>query len=158
MNTSSSSKSIDTHPARSIVVERLITQAPAKIWRALTTPQLIQRWLMENDFEPRAGHRFNFRAQPMPGWNGVTDCQVLAVEPDSRLVYTWNASGEQAATGLKSTVTWTLTPVEGGTLLRMEQSGFRPEDEDGYRAMSSGWQRIVAQLAAVSGSVPNGTH
>jgi uncharacterized protein YndB with AHSA1/START domain len=77
---------------------------------------------------------------------------VLAVEPCSRLVYTWNASGEQAANGLKSVVTWTLTPVEGGTLVRMEQSGFRPQDEDGFRAMGGGWPGMVARLDAVAGA------
>ena len=51
------------------------------------------------------------------------------VEPNHRLSYSWNASGEEAAGGLKTVVTWTLTPTKGGGLVRTEQSGFRPEDE-----------------------------
>jgi uncharacterized protein YndB with AHSA1/START domain len=58
---------------------------------------LIEEWLMENDFQPVVGHRFNFRATPMAHWNGVVDCQVLVVEPNQRLCYSWNASGEDAA-------------------------------------------------------------
>jgi uncharacterized protein YndB with AHSA1/START domain len=97
---------------RSIVIERVMPHPPEKIWRALTQSPLIEEWLMKNDFRPVVGHKFNFRADPMPGWNGVTDCEVLVVEPNERLSYSWNASGEEAVNGLKTVVTWTLTPVD----------------------------------------------
>ncbi len=139
--------------ARSIVVERVIPHAPEKIWRALTEAQLIEQWLMKNDFEPAVGHRFNFRAKPMPHWNGVTDCEVLTVEPRERLAYTWNSSGEEAVNGMKTVVTWTLTPVAGGTRVRMEQSGFRPEDSGAYAGASGGWPRIVEGLERVAGGL-----
>ena len=87
---------------RSVVIERVMSRPPEKIWRALTQGPLIEEWLMKNDFQPVVGHRFNFRATPMPHWNGVTDCQVLVVEPNERLSYSWNASGEEAAKGLKT--------------------------------------------------------
>ena len=51
---------------RSLVVERLMAHPPEKIWRALTESALVADWLMQNDFEPRVGHRFNFRARPIP--------------------------------------------------------------------------------------------
>jgi uncharacterized protein YndB with AHSA1/START domain len=137
-----------------IVVERLIPHPPEKIWRALTTSALIAEWLMLNDFQPAVGHRFNFRATPIPNmWNGVTDCEVLEIDEARRLVYSWNASGDEAANGLKSTVTWTLTPADGGTLVRMEHSGFRPQDEGGRQAMGGGWPRIVAGLERVTGEL-----
>jgi uncharacterized protein YndB with AHSA1/START domain len=143
---------VQTLPAlRSIVVERLMPHPPEKIWRALTQSALIAEFLMQNDFEPVVGHRFNFRSRPVGGWNGVTDCEVLILEPPARLAYSWNASGEQADGGLKTIVTWTLTRSGGGTLVRMEQSGFRPEDEMGYRGMGSGWPGIVAGLERVAG-------
>ena len=59
---------------------------PEKIWRALTQPHLIEEWLMKNDFKPVVGHRFNLRAD----WGGV-DCQVLAIEPNKTLSYSWGA-------------------------------------------------------------------
>ncbi len=139
-----------TEAPRAIVVERVMPHTPEKIWRALTESDLVARWLMQNDFAPVVGHRFNFRAQPVMGWNGVTDCDVLVVEPPSQLIYTWNASGEQAADGLKTVVTWTLTPEPGGTRVRMEQAGFRPEDEGGFRGMGSGWPGILARLEGVA--------
>ncbi len=141
-----------TKPAatRSLVVEREMPHPPAKIWRALTQGPLIEEWLMKNDFQPVMGHRFTFRATPMAHWNGVTDCQVLIVEPNERLSYSWNASGEEAPAGVKTVVTWTLTPANGGTHVRMEQSGFRPEDESNYQGASYGWQRFVGGLERVA--------
>jgi uncharacterized protein YndB with AHSA1/START domain len=135
---------------RSIVVERTMPHPPAKVWRALTSSPLIAEWLMQNDFQPEVGHRFQFRATPVPGWSGVTNCEVLEVEEPNRLVYAWG-DGSESASGLKTIVTWTLTPVEGGTHVRMEHSGFRQDDEGGYRGMGGGWPRIVAGLERVAG-------
>lgn len=136
--------------SRSLVVERTMPFPPERVWRVLTEQTLLKRWLMDNDFEPSIGHRFNFRAEPMYGWNGVTDCEVLELVPNERLSYRWNASGEQAQDGLKTIVTWTLIPVADGTAVRMEQSGFRPEDEGGFRAMGGGWPAMLAKLEAVA--------
>ncbi len=134
---------------RSVVIEREMPHPPQKIWRALTQGPLIEEWLMKNDFQPVVGHKFNFRAEPIPQWNGVTDCEVLIVEPNVQLSYTWNASGEEAVNGLKTVVTWTLTPTHGGTRVRMEQSGFRPEDEGFYQGAGFGWKRMVDTLERV---------
>lgn len=145
------SETLDT---KSIVVERTLAHPPEKVWRALTSSALIAQWLMSNDFEPRLGHRFNFRATPIPNmWNGVTDCEVLEVDEPRRLAYRWNASGDEAADGLKSVVTWTLTPADGGTHVRMEHTGFRPQDEGGRQAMGGGWPRIVEGLGRVAGEL-----
>lgn len=141
-----------TNPAaatRSLVIEREMLHPPEKVWRALAQGALIEEWLMQNDFQPVVGHRFNFRAAPMPHWNGVTDCEVLVVEPYEGLSYRWNASGDEAAGGLRTVVTWTLTPTEGGVLVRMEQSGFRPEEERNYQGATYGWQRYLAGLERV---------
>ena len=128
---------------RILVVEQVMPHPPQKIWRALTQGPLIEQWLMKNDFQPVVGHRFNFRADPMPHWNGVVDCEVLEIVPLERLVYSWNASGDQALDGLKTVVTWTLARSENGTRVRVEQSGFRPQDEAGYRGMGGGWPRSI---------------
>jgi uncharacterized protein YndB with AHSA1/START domain len=135
---------------RSLIVEREMPHPPERIWRALTQSALIEAWLMRNDFQPVVGHKFNFRATPIQGWNGVTDSEVLEIVPLRRLSYSWNASGEQAPDGLKTIVTWTLTPYESGTRVRMEQSGFRPQDEAGYRGMGGGWPRILGRLEQVA--------
>ena len=83
---------------------------PEKLWRALTQPHLIEEWLMKNDFKPVVGHSFNLRGD----WGGVLDCEVLAVEPNKVLSYTWNFRHDDAAFNLRSVVTFTLTrPARG---------------------------------------------
>jgi uncharacterized protein YndB with AHSA1/START domain len=122
----------------SVVVEREVPYPPEKIWRALTQPHLIEQWLMKNDFQPVVGHSFSFRAD----W-GSAACQVMAVEPNKTLSYTWGAYG------LASVVTWTLTPSSTGTHLRMEQSGFRPDQQQAYHGAKAGWPRFFAALEKV---------
>jgi uncharacterized protein YndB with AHSA1/START domain len=128
---------------RSVVVERELPYPPEKIWRALTQPHLIEEWLMKNDFNPRVGHRFNLRRTPKPDVNIVVDCQVLVVEPNRTLSYTWSAFD------LESVVTWTLTATSTGTHLRMEQSGFRPDQKLAYGGARGGWQNFFANLEQV---------
>lgn len=140
-------------PTRSIVIERQMRHSQEKIWRALTEGPLIEQWLMKNDFQPIVGHKFNLRAKPMAGWNGVADCEVLIVDPPNTVSWSQNASGDQAAEGLRSVVTWTLTPTGTGTHLRMEHTGFRPQDEGGYQAMRFGWPGVLAKLERVAGEV-----
>lgn len=138
---------------RSLVVERDLAHPPEKVWRALTQSALIEEWLMKNDFLPQVGHKFNFRTEPVAHWSGITHCQVLLLEPPARLSYTWNSSANEAE-GLRTVVTWTLTPIPGGTRLRMEQSGFRQEEEANYRGASYGWQRFIGSLERVLAGLP----
>ncbi|QPC94412.1 SRPBCC domain-containing protein [Mesorhizobium sp. INR15] len=127
---------------RSVIVEREISHAPEKLWRALTQPHLMEEWLMKNDFNPVVGHRFNISAD----WGGVLDCEVLAVEQNRELSYTWNLAHDDPAFNLQSVVTFTLTPTPTGTHLRMEQSGFRPEQRRAYGGAKMGWPQFFEKL------------
>src|SRR5215510_1377118 len=104
---------------RDIVVEDVLPHPPAKVWRALTTAELIGRWLMPNDFEPVVGRRFTFTTRPIGDWDGIVHCEVLEVAPLKRLVYSWvGGSDSNSATygsRLDSRVTWTLQPEGTGT-------------------------------------------
>jgi uncharacterized protein YndB with AHSA1/START domain len=126
-----------------LVVERVFPHPPEKLWRALTENPLIAQWLMKNDFEPVVGRKFQFRSEPVPNWNGVIDCEVLIVDRLKRLSYSWSSMG------LDFVVLWTLTPGEGGTHLRMEQSGFRPDQQQAYKGANYGWQKFLGNLERV---------
>jgi len=130
---------------RTVVVERDLPHPPEKIWRALTQPHLIEEWLMKNDFNPVVGRRFKLRTD----WGGVLDCEVLEVEPHQTLSYTWNFKHEDAEYNLQSVVTFTLTPTPTGTLLRMEQSGFRPDQRQALGGATAGWQKFLENLEQV---------
>lgn len=93
---------------------------------------------MTNDFRPDEGSRFNFSAN----W-GAVEGKVLAVEANKTLSYTWDTKD------LESVITWTLTPTSTGTLLRMEQTGFRPDQQPYYRGAAAGWPRFLDALEDV---------
>lgn len=139
---------------QSIVVDHDLPRPPAKVWRALTDPALLGAWLMPNDIRAVVGHTFTFRSQPMPGWDGVVHCEVLEVEPEKRLRYSWKGGSDEGFGGrLDTVVTWTLTATETGTRLRLEHSGFTAKNAFAFDNMGKGWrgklaQRITEVLAA----------
>jgi uncharacterized protein YndB with AHSA1/START domain len=127
-----------TNGAKTLTVEKEMAQPVDNVWQALTQSPLIEKWLTKNDFKPVVGHKFHFRAD----W-GVVDGQVLAVKPNKTLSYTW------AAYGLKTVVTWTLTPTKTGTHVRMQQSGFPSNQPQYYQGAQGGWRQYFAKLEKV---------
>jgi uncharacterized protein YndB with AHSA1/START domain len=132
---------------RSLVIERELPHPPEKVWRALTQGHLIKEWLMDNDFQPVVGHKFSFRATPVANWSGVIDSEVLVVEPNKKLSYSWGTLG------VGTVVVWTLSATGGGTLLRMEQSGFGPDQDANYKGAKYGWTKFIGNLERVVGGL-----
>ncbi|HXQ10311.1 MAG TPA: SRPBCC domain-containing protein [Caulobacteraceae bacterium] len=89
-------------PLETIVVDTDLDEPPEKVWRALTEPEVLDRWLAEA--KDRA--------------------EVVESEPGKRLRLTWR--DRDADGGLvESEVTFTLTPmITGGTRLRLVHDGF----------------------------------
>ena len=127
----------------SLVFERKLSQPPEKVWRALTEGSLIKQWLMDNDFQPVVGHKFQFRSTPVPNWDGLINGEVLVIEPSNKLSYSWSTMGQTSA------VIWTLAATEGGTLLRMEQTGFRSDQDAAYKGATWGWTKFIGQMEKV---------
>lgn len=126
--------------ARKLRFEALYPFPTEQVWAALTDPVAIADWLMPNDFRAEIGHRFNFRTKPAPGFDGIVDCEVLAVEPSSLLIYSWKGGG------IDTIVTYSLSPEGGSTRLVMEQSGFT--GLKGFmvsKLLGSGWKRIIRE-------------
>ena len=128
---------------RTLVIEKVFPHPPEKVWRALTENQLVAQWLMKNDFEPKVGRKFKFQSEPVPNWDGVINCEVLIVEHLKRLSYSWSTLG------LDSVVIWTLTPAQGGTHVRMEHSGFGPDQQRAYQGANYGWQKFLGAMEQV---------
>ena len=137
---------------QSFTLEFDLPHPPAKVWRALTEPELLAKWLMTTDMKPVAGQSFTFQTQPMPGWDGVVSCEVKEIELHMRLGYSWRGGG------IDTVVTWSLAPTaKGGTLLRLEQSGFRPDKGEGrfFAGAKMGWQNMAGKrLPEVLGQIP----
>src|SRR5262245_16211430 len=96
---------------RNVVMERVYPFSPEQVWEALADSRALSEWLMENDFQPYVGHRFQFRTNPQWGFDGIVHCEVITVDKPRRLAYTWQGGPMKKPT----TVTWTLRPVSKGT-------------------------------------------
>lgn len=141
---------------KDIVLDEVFPHAAATVWKALTSAQLIGRWLMQpTGFEATEGKAFTFQTTPGGSWDGVIHCRVLEVVPNRRLVYAWKG-GHENNTGygapLDTIVTWSLTPVEAGTRIQLVHAGFvMPRNESAYTVMSGGWKKVVRKLDEISG-------
>lgn len=129
-----------------IEVDQYFPHSPTKLWRALTTPELIAQWLMPNDFKPVIGHRFTFHSRPVvqTGFSGRIACEVLDLVPQERLQMSWGHADDPD--GMATTVTWTLRPEGRGTRLFLEHAGFNLDDPNqqlARRFMNSGWRSHV---------------
>jgi uncharacterized protein YndB with AHSA1/START domain len=134
-----------------IVVDEVFPHPPEAIWKALTSGELMGRWMMApTGFDPVPGKRFTFQTKPAGAWNGTIHCQVLEVVPVKRLAYAWKG-GDEGNIGygsqLDTVVTWFLSAVEGGTRLRLVHSGFvMPRNDIAFKNMSDGWTKVVRSL------------
>ena len=101
---------------RGLKTEVFYPYSPQQVWRVLTERRSLAAWLMENDFEPQIGHKFQFRTHSLPGLDSVIHCEVREIDAPKRLSYTW----QDSYMSQPSIVIWTLTPVDGGTQLQLE--------------------------------------
>jgi uncharacterized protein YndB with AHSA1/START domain len=139
-----------------IVVDEIFPHAPELVWKTLTTPELMGRWLhmMPTGFEPTRGKHFTYQTKPAGEWDGTIHCEVLEVSPNERLVYTWKG-GHEGNVGygsrLETVVTWTLSRVENGTRLRLVHAGFvLPKNETAFNNMSDGWKKVVRNVDTIT--------
>jgi uncharacterized protein YndB with AHSA1/START domain/DNA-binding transcriptional ArsR family regulator len=133
---------------RSISLDFHFKSPIEKVWFALTDSSTLAKWIWENDFKPVVGHKFQFRTQPVGGWNGIVDGEVLEVDEPHRLSYKW------VSAGVSTTVTWTLKQDEDGTThLHLDQTGFEevPEQalDQALNGAKYGWQGMVTKLENV---------
>jgi uncharacterized protein YndB with AHSA1/START domain len=121
---------------RELVVTRRFAAPPAQVFRAWTTPELMQRWwaprsmgavLMSCAQDVRVGgaYRLGFG-------DGTTEAVAFfgsyrEVEPDARLVWSNEEGGEEQVT------TVTFRPLDGGTELELRELHPSPESLEAAR-------------------------
>jgi uncharacterized protein YndB with AHSA1/START domain len=106
----------------SVRIVRDYPHPPAKVWRALTEPELIARWGMRPEgFSTEVGARFKFYGTPNRKWRGFIECELLEARAPELLRYSWiDRDG-----GEPTYLSWTLSPRAGGTRLRFTHTGFK---------------------------------
>jgi uncharacterized protein YndB with AHSA1/START domain len=121
-----------------------------QVWEYLTKAELMELWLMPNNFLPIPGHDFQFRIKPMPqlDFDGIVYCKVLEIVPYQKLSYSWQAGPGNGKIDLDSIVTWKLIPKDSGTELLLEHTGFRGYNNLGmFSAMNDGWFKNIQKIA-----------
>lgn len=141
--------------AQAIVLDDIFPHTPDVLWKALTSGDLIGRWLMTpKGFAPVVGNRFTFQTTPAGAWDGTIHCEVLEVVPNERLSYAWKGGHEDNegyGSKLETVVTFTLGRTDTGTRLSLVHSGFLlPKNDTAYRNMSEGWKKVVRRFETVA--------
>lgn len=110
-----------------IRITRDYPHPPEKVWRAVTDPALVPLWTATGwggrpeGFSATAGVHFRFVAKPVPGWNGVVECEVLEAREPVLLRYSW-VGGD--GSGDTTQVVYRIEPHGGGTRFTYEHAGF----------------------------------
>jgi uncharacterized protein YndB with AHSA1/START domain len=123
---------------------------PATVWEYLTNPDLMELWLMKNDFQPIVGFDFQFRTNPIPAlhFDGIFYCKVLEIVPFKKLSYSWNSGPGNGEITLESVVVWKLEAKDKGTELFLEHSGFEKEENlEFYKGLTDGWLKKMQKIA-----------
>ncbi|ALG11360.1 SRPBCC family protein [Kibdelosporangium phytohabitans] len=120
-----------------------------RVWAALTEDKHVQEWFGEEaEIDLRPGGAIVF------GWTayGRNHGVVEAVEPPHRFSYWWaRPSDTDPAPGNRTLVEFTLSEQDGGTLLRVVESGFSTLTEGKEQAVqdnTQGWQQELDELRA----------
>ena len=132
---------------RSIKHTIFYSHEPAIVWEYLTKKELIEQWLMKNNFELKVGHEFQFRSKPIPSvdWDGVIYCKVLELVPHKKLSYSWKGGPGDGSINMDSVVEFTLTKKNNGTELSLVHSG-RIENVNIYSMMDQGWKENIEKI------------
>ncbi|MFI7002833.1 SRPBCC domain-containing protein [Nocardia sp. NPDC050175] len=118
-------------------------EPPDTVWRALTEPDLLERWLLRpTGFAASVGTHFRFAIPTAP--IDEVACEVLAARPYEQLTYSW--AHPQAEHPARWIVDWTMRPQGRGTRLLLTQTGFDIEDRRQKmvrNATERSWKRSV---------------
>jgi uncharacterized protein YndB with AHSA1/START domain len=136
------------------------SQSPEEVWQYLTRPELIELWLMKNDFHPTVGHQFQFKTGPLPNFDfdGNIYCTVMEVTPFTKLSYSWKGGPGDGRITFDSVVEWTLHPKDNGTELEIVHSGFKVlENLLIFNAMNDGWLKNMKKIVELLNNARNAT-
>ena len=135
--------------SESLSFEFDLSHSPAKVWRALTEPELLAEWLVPViglKLEP--GANFTFKTSPQPGWDGIVNCRFVEIEAGRKLSWTWVVGD------IDTVVTFALTPTASGTRLSLVQSGFKPDQKKNFGGARYGWRMMGAKLVDLLARIP----
>lgn len=145
-----------THHLPSLTLVRRIKAPPARVWAAITRPDLMLQW-----WGPDAGPTLSVVADVRPGGQFSVVFRLLTgdehnptgiyreVVPEKKLVFTWDLPGAEEPVSL---VTFRLEPFDGGTELTLTHE--RLPDEATLSSHEQGWNGLLDKLPVFLGVAP----
>ncbi|RYC27842.1 SRPBCC family protein [Ciceribacter ferrooxidans] len=132
----------------SITIVRRIKSSPAKVYAAITSPELIMQWwgpdagsTLKAVADVRPGGRFSIVFRMLNGSEHNPTGVYREVVPEEKLVFTWEWPGKPER---ESLVTFLLKPFDGGTELTLIHERLR--DEDARESHEAGWNGLLDKL------------
>lgn len=136
----------------SITIVRRIKSPPAKVWAAITKPELMVQWwgidggpTLSAEADVRPGGRFSIVFRMSDGNSFNPTGVYREVVPDQRLVLTWEGPGAEERPSL---VTFRLRPIDEGTELTLVHEGLHADLVDSHRV---GWGGLLDKLTVFLG-------
>jgi uncharacterized protein (TIGR03086 family) len=106
----------------------------------ITEPDRLRRWkAVSARVDLRVGGEYRYTVVP----GNIAAGTFIEVDPGRRIVFGWGWEGSPDLRPDASTVTITLEPVEGGTLVRLVHDGLTEEQAASHLA---GWNHFFARL------------
>jgi uncharacterized protein YndB with AHSA1/START domain len=130
-------------------------EAPVEVvWRMVTEPEHVVRWFADEiDLQATPGYEGSMTFRPESGGTVHVPISVVSVEPPRRFTYRWNQPAGTTATPTNSMlVEFTLRPEDGGTRLRVVETGhdglgWPQEQQDAYvDDHNDGWTTHLGRL------------
>jgi uncharacterized protein YndB with AHSA1/START domain len=125
-----------------VVREVRIAARPDIVFAYFTDPARMVQWKgVSANLDPKPGGVYDVRINA----KHIARGEYLAIEPYSRVAFTWGWEGHGEVPPGASTVEVTLRPDGDGTLLRLCHSGLPSEAERTGHA--EGWDHYLSRLA-----------
>jgi uncharacterized protein YndB with AHSA1/START domain len=110
------------------------------LWRAVFEEEALAPTLSFVGFAPTAGHRFQLRVAPAGASESLVDCQVVAVEYPTRVVFEWRTASMHAP----ATAAFTLKQTDRGPRLGVNRLAGDPASCDvANQLLGRNWQRAL---------------
>lgn len=132
----------------SVVIDTRFESPIAKVWSALTTPEILSEWMMfkSNTFKPEVGHTFEFSGAQ--GYDQTINCVVTELDEPHKLAYTWTAPGVDGSLS-ETLVTFSLSESGGGTDLNLVITGFKEGARQEKGGAKAAWGYMLSELEKV---------
>ena len=138
-----------TQERPSLSLVRKLDAAPGKVWRAITEPEMLKRWMGPDDafkvptaeIELRVGGRYRIVMISPDGEEHDVRGAYREIVPNKKLVYTW---AWKTTPERESLVTIELRSAGSGTELTLRHEQFA--DAEARDRHQHGWMGCLARL------------